>query len=240
MAKNNSKNIHFLRIVRTFFILSGIFFVTALIFAFTTVPFWGIYWLGTSKSELTGKPTNIVLLGGGGMPGAENLMRIWHTEKAARSFPDAPIVIAMPGDTADIHSTLRMMKAELVLRGIEPRRVLFENKGTNTRGQALNSLSLLDPQDPVLLVTSPEHTRRSVMTYQKAGFSKVYALPAFENATEADLTINDNQLGGRKNIAPSVSNTISFRYQVWNHLKYEINFLREFTALQYYHLRGWI
>lgn len=240
MAKNNSKNIHFLRIVRIFFIMSGIFFISALVIAFTSLPFWGIYWLGTSKSELTDKPSNIIMLGGGGMPGAENLMRLWHTEKAARSFPDARIIIAMPGDTADANSTLRMMKAELILRGVEHQRVLFENIGTNTRGQALNSLRILDPEDPVLLVTSPEHTRRSVMTYQKAGFTKVYALPAFENATEADLTINDRQLGGRKNIAPAVSNTISFRYQVWNHLKYEITFLREFTALQYYRLRGWI
>src|SRR5690554_2916904 len=114
MVNSNSKNIHFLRIVRIFLILQGFFLLAALAIAFTSLPFWGIYWLGTSKSELKSTPATIVLLGGGGMPGAENLMRIWHTGNAARSFPEAGIMIAMPGDTTDLKSTPQMMKTELV------------------------------------------------------------------------------------------------------------------------------
>jgi uncharacterized SAM-binding protein YcdF (DUF218 family) len=240
MAKNYSKNIDFLRILRIFFVATGIFFIVVVMVAFTTLPFWAVHWLGTSKSELSGKPEVIILLGGGGMPSESNLMRSWYTNKASRSFPAAKIVIAMPGDTSDNRSTPQLMKEELLMRGLDAQRVLFENKGANTRSQALNCFKILNPDVPVLLVSSPEHMRRAVLCFQKAGFKQVYALPAFENATEADLTFDDRDLGGRKTIAPDVGERTSIRYQVWNHLKYEITFAREMAALLYYKLRGWI
>ncbi len=240
MAKNYFKSIYFLRIVRIFFAAAGVFFIAALVMAFTTLPFWGIHWLGTSKSELNSTPETIVLLGGSGMPSESNLMRSWFAAKAAQSFPNARILIAMPGDTTDNRSTPQLMKAELALRGIDTGRVLFENQGTNTRAQALHCAAILDHTVPLLLVTSPEHTRRAVLCFYKAGFETVYALPAFENATEADLTYEDEELGGRKTIAPDVGQSISMRYQVWNHLKYEIIFAREMVALLYYKIRGWI
>lgn len=240
MAKNYSKIILFLRILRFFFIASGIFFIAAVVVALTTLPFWGIHWLGTSKSEIKGKPASIILLGGGGMPSESNLIRSWFTEKAARSFPDARVLISMPGDTTDNQSTPRLMKEELIIRGLDSCRVFFESKGTNTRAQALYCSEILKPAEPVLLVSSPEHMRRAVLCFQKAGFQKVYALPAFENATEADLSFEDDQLGGRKYVAPDVGEITAVRYQIWNHLKYEVTFAREMAAILYYKLRGWI
>jgi uncharacterized SAM-binding protein YcdF (DUF218 family) len=240
MTKSFIKNIHFLRILRIFFIAAGIFFLIMILLAFTTLPFWGIHWLGTSKSELKGEPGTIILLGGGGMPSESNLMRSWFTEKAARSFPSARVLIAMPGDTADSQSTPRLMADELAIRGLDKKRIVYENKGTNTRAQAIYCSEMLNPSEAVLLVTSPEHTRRAVLCFQKTGFRLVYALPAFEHATEADLTYKDEELGGRKIITPDVGESTSVRYQVWNHLKYEIIFARELAATVYYKLRGWI
>jgi uncharacterized SAM-binding protein YcdF (DUF218 family) len=240
MTKSFIKNIHFLRILRIFFLAAGIFFLIMILLAFTTLPFWGIHWLGTSKTELKGEPQTIILLGGGGMPSESNLMRSWFTDKAARSFPSARVLIAMPGDTADSLSTPRLMAEELAIRGLDNKRIFFENKGTNTRAQAIYCREMLNPSEALLLVTSPEHTRRAVLCFQKTGFSAVYALPAFEHATEADLTYKDKELGGRKTIAPDVGESTSVRYQVWNHLKYEIIFAREMAATVYYKLRGWI
>ncbi|RIH64767.1 YdcF family protein [Mariniphaga sediminis] len=240
MVKSRFKSIYFLRILRIFLVLSGIIFLTALLLAFTTLPFWGIHWLGTSKSGLKGEPATIILLGGGGMPSESNLMRSWHAGKAAKSFPGSKVVIAMPGNIADSLSTPLLMKKELMLRGTNPHQILFENEGTNTRSQALQCAKLLDTSKSILLVTSPEHTRRAVLSFQKTGFKKVNALPAFENATEADLSFKDDELGGRKTAVPDVGQSIQMRYQVWNHLKYEIIFAREMLALAYYKVRGWI
>ncbi|WP_340112860.1 YdcF family protein [Maribellus mangrovi] len=240
MAKLRVKNIYFLRLLRNFFVIVGMFFTICVLIAFTTWPYWGYHWLGTSKSELQWKPKYIVLMGGGGMPSQSNLMRSWHTANAYQSFPDSKIIIAMPGDAADSRSTPRKMEEELILRGIDPSSIILETKGTNTRSQALNCAGLVNYKTPILLVTSPEHMRRAVLCFQKVGFEKVNALPAFENAAEADFTFHDDELGGNTVLVPDVGKSMNMRYQVWNHLKYEILFVREMLALSYYKLRGWI
>jgi uncharacterized SAM-binding protein YcdF (DUF218 family) len=234
------KNIHFLRIVRIFFLIAGVFFIICVILAFTTLPYWGIHWLGTSKSNLEHEPQTIILLGGGGMPSESNLMRCWYTALAAESFRNADVLIAMPGETNDSLSTPVRIKKELILRGTEPERIIFESNGTNTRSQALQCKKMINAENAILLVTSPENTLRSVLSYRKAGFKKVDALPAFENATESNLKFQDDELGGNKILIPDVGSSISFRYQLWNHLKYEIIFFREILAIFYYKLKGWI
>ncbi len=235
-----SKSIVFLRILRNFASGIGIFFLLCILLALTEKPFWGYYWLGTSKSEMKWKPEVIIVLGGGGMPSQSNLMRAWYTANAAGSFPAAKVILSIPGDISDSLSTPRLMKNELILRKVPAENISFENQGTNTRAQALNCAGLINRNTPVLLVTSPEHMRRAVLCFQKAGFQKVNGLPAFENALEADLKFDDDKLGGNKTLVPDVGENINARYQLWNHLKYEILIAREITALAYYRLRGWI
>jgi uncharacterized SAM-binding protein YcdF (DUF218 family) len=240
MVQNRFKSIHFLKILRNIFILGGIFFLASIALAFTSLPYRGIHWLGTSKSEMKRNPKAIVLMGGSGMPSESNLMRSWYAGKAARTFPDATLVIAMPGEITDSLGTPQKLKKELVLRGAGEQRIIFENKGTNTRAQALNCKKLLKEKESVLLITSPAHARRSILSFRKAGFEKVNALPAFENAAEADFSFRDDKLGGNNKLIPAAGRNISMRYQIWNHLKYEIAIAREGMALLYYKCRGWI
>ncbi len=240
MKRFSLKSIQILILLRTFFVIAGVFFTGCLLLAFTTLPFWGYHWLGTSCSELKWKPETIILLGGGGMPSESNLMRSWYVAQAAASFPESRVIVAMPGDTTNPASTPRLMQQELEVRGLAAGRISIENSGTNTRAQALLCARMSSPSDAILLVTSPEHMRRAVLCFRKAGFEKVNALPAFENAAEADLTFRDDHLGGKQLPLPAVGRHLSVRYQVWSHLKYEILIAREMTALAYYKLRGWI
>lgn len=231
------------KIFRLILISLGVFFMATLVLSFTTLPFWGYYWLGTSKSVIAGKPDCIVMLGGGGMPSESNLMRAFYVFKAAQQSPESRILISVPGDTANSKSTVRLVAGELTNKGIDPKRIIYEPVGTNTRMEALcikkiNGGELTSKS--ILLVTSPEHMRRSVLVFRKLGFSKVSALPAFETALEADLVFKDKELGGRKIPVPEIGSSITVRYQFWNHLKYEILVARELTALGYYWLRGWI
>ncbi len=242
MAEKNIRR-RFLFLFRSLFVGLGVLFLLALIISFTTLPFWGYYWLGTSKSKITEKPDFIVLLSGGGMPSESNLMRAFFVFKAAQESPESRIVIACPGDTADSNSAARLIAAELTSKGIDPKRILYEQTGTNTRMEALCMQKLNGEQmtsKAILLVTSPEHMRRAVLVFRKAGFTRISALPAFENALEADLIFKDDELGGNKTLIPNVGSHTSVRYQFWNHLKYEILIAREMTALVYYKLRGWI
>lgn len=242
MAKSSFFN-RLITILRKLFGFIGVFFMILLVLSFTSLPFWGYYWLGTSKSSIAEKPDFIILLGGGGMPSESNLMRAFFVHRAATKSPDSRIIISIPGDTADTSSTARMVANELIEKGIERSRIDFEELGTNTRSQALrlqtfNSEKL--NQKSILLVTSPEHMRRAVLTFKKAGFKRISALPAFENALEADLVFKDDELGGNKILIPDVGGNTTVRYQFWNHLKYEILIAREIAALGYYKLRGWI
>jgi uncharacterized SAM-binding protein YcdF (DUF218 family) len=233
----------FLSISRNFLIGLGLFLFVSICLSFTTLPFWAYYWLGTSESKITGKPDYIVMLGGGGMPSESNLMRAYYVFKAAQQSPESRIIISVPGDTTNIRSAVRLVADELVLKGIDRKRILFESVGTNTRMEGLCVEKMVGQNKTTksfLIVTSPEHMRRSVKVFRKIGFVRINALPAFESALEADLIFKDDELGGRKIPIPNIGGSITVRYQFWNHLKYEILIVREMTALCYYWLRGWI
>lgn len=232
-----------LKIFRSVLLTFGVLFLILLMLSFTSLPFWGLYWLGTSESKITEKPDYIVLLGGGGMPSESNLMRAYFVCRAAGKSPESRIIISIPGDTTDTKSTARLVADELITKGIAQNRIFYEEIGTNTRSQALrlqnfNAENLRNKA--ILLVTSPEHMRRAVLTFRKAGFTRINALPAFEDALEANLIFKDEDLGGNKLPMPDIGGSISIRYQFWNHLKYEILIARELAALGYYKLRGWI
>ena len=238
----------------------GILFTVQIILALTSAPFWIWYGMGTKYAKISRPPDYIVVLGGGGMPSESGLMRCWYADKAARLFPDARIIIALPGNTADSTSSVIGMRDELVIRGIAPERILFEDSGTNTRAQALNIFSRISnieqrilksdrtvgqssvirhPSSGILLITSPEHLSRAVLTFKKAGFLKVDGLPAFEEAIEADITFHGKRLGGRKWV-PDVGENITVRYQFWTQMHYEMLVVREWLATGYYWVKGWI
>ncbi len=240
MKRNSSKIIQFFRFLRNMMVVPGFFFMGCLILSFTTLPFWGVHWLGTSLSKLEGIPGEIILLGGSGMPSESNLMRSWFAASAAAALPASRIWIVMPGDTADCRSTPAVIRKELTYRGVDPTRTRYVTEGANTRQQALCCALAMETSRPVLLVTSPENMRRTILCFRKAGFSAVNALPAFENAAEADFRFNDDDLEGKPSLLPDVGKNLQVRYQFWNHLKYEILIARELAALGYYKLRGWI
>jgi uncharacterized SAM-binding protein YcdF (DUF218 family) len=91
----------------------------------------------------------------------------------------------------------------------------------------------------ILIVTSPEHLYRAVLSFRKAGFKKVDGLPAFENTIESDLSFDDSSLGGKKWI-PGIGKNLTVRYEFWRQMRYEELILREWMAIVYYKVKGWI
>jgi uncharacterized SAM-binding protein YcdF (DUF218 family) len=240
-----------LRIILIFFGAVSLF---SIIMAFTPLPFHVWYNHSLSKAGIHRPPDYIVILGGGGMPSETGLMRTWYGAGTAIYFTSSKIIIALPGNSKDSSSSINLMKKELILRGINKERILLEDSGTNTRAQALNIFRLitnlshqfvnssahqLTNSSAILIVTSPEHLTRAVLTFKKAGFLKVDGVPAFEAAIESEITFNDAVLGGRKWI-PGVGENLGLRYQFWTQLRYEEMMMREFLAIFYYKVKGWI
>jgi uncharacterized SAM-binding protein YcdF (DUF218 family) len=221
--------------------ISGIFGLLFIILSFTSLPFWAHYYLGISSEPLEENPDVMVVLGGSGMPSSESLMRTYYASEAALKFPEARIIIALPGDTIEPLSSVRLMARELVLHGVDSSRISYENIGTNTRWEALNIKQRFYPDSSpvVLLVTSPAHIYRSVRTFQKAGFEKVGGLASFGKAHEDALEFDAAELGGQFGV-PDVGNQMGLRYAVWSRLHIQISVFREYIAIAYYWLMGWI
>jgi uncharacterized SAM-binding protein YcdF (DUF218 family) len=225
-------------VVNIIVIILGWVFLTALIFSFTDVPFYAYYWLGTYKTELPGKPDYIVVLGGVGMPSPEDLMRTYFAAQAAMETPDSRVVVSFPRDTS-LHevSPELLMADELMMRGVDSSRILFERKGYSTYTQALNVRKVIGSLRPdtlvIRIVTSPEHMLRATSVFRKAGFGSVGGSPAFEKAIEEEKLIKGLHRKSEKRF-------LNIRYNLWTYLKYEITVFREFCAIGYYKLKGWM
>ena len=95
---------------------------------------------------------------------------------------------------------------------------------------------LIDKQ--LLVVTSPEHIRRTVKSLNKVGFINVVGVAAYPATVDFDLSLKKQKLGGN-NAVPSVE-SVKMRYTFFNYLKLEITCIREYLALGYYRIKGWI
>lgn len=230
------------QLAKWFLAISGGAFIILCILAFTTLPFHMYHNLATYSMPGKLPPKAIIMLSGAGIPSENGLIRAYFTATMAVNYPDAIVIIAAPGDTSDTNSDPIRIAKELELRGVDPLRIFFEPEGKNTRGQALNlaNNSGIDLKSSyIILVSSPEHITRAVKTFNRAGFSWVSGLPTFETSLSEDLTFVDEELKGNK-IALPIGGNLQFRYQFWNHLKYEILVIREYIALGFYKLKGWI
>ena len=168
------------------------------------------------------------------MPSAGNLMRLYYTAGIAK-FYDCPVTIVHPYDSL-CHAE---MDKFLVNQGVT-KEILHDTIGTNTRSQVLglaeNQPELLTKN--IMVVTSPEHLKRTIKCFNKAGFQQVRGIAAYEATVDFDLSLQNQVLKGKESI-PNIENT-KLRYTFWNYLKLEIDTYREYFALFYYKIKGWI
>ncbi len=224
------------RIATSFFLIFGVFAFIMLVLSFTDLPYWAYHSLAMTDKHLEKDPQLIVVLGGNGLPSPDGFIRTYYASEAAKKFIDAKVLIAIPGDPGEEEDQPRMMARELRSRGIDSTRVVFETEGHNTRSQAINIAAMYASRttQPVLLITSPEHVYRSVRTFEEAGFTDVAGSAAFEMPLDEDRVSSKGE-GKEKQV-----NSLDLRYNMWSYLQYEIVVLREYTAIAYYKLKGWI
>lgn len=228
--------------IHVLLILGGLVFFTAIIFSYTVWPYRWESRLAAAKRHTPKNTQYIVLLGGGGIPSESSLIRTYHAARAAQQFPEAKVIIALPDKLDEKNNSIQRMAKELEMRGVNKNRILFEDKGTNTRAQAIYIREKYFPHStsvPLLIVTSPYHMFRAVSVFEKLGFSNVGGYPAFEKANSKNSTYSPDKVGGNKYI-PDIDKQPGIRYSMWSGLQKEILVLREHTAIQYYKLKGWM
>lgn len=225
-----------LRVVRRALLVVGTVAAIMVALACTRVPFDAHRWLGTAAGECRGGVEAIVVLGGSGMPSGPELLRLHRGAQLAVRHASVPVFVIHP-DTAD---AMRQMVHELVLRGVARERITTLSQGENTREQALVfARTAALPRSGVALVTAPENMYRSVRAFRRAGVSGACGVPAWEHAMHHDFNYEHAAIGG-KAWTPDVSEKTGLRYTFWNYLKLEVTCLREYAAIVYYKVNGWM
>lgn len=185
-----------------------------------------VQWITMADSPLQQEPVTIVVLGGGGIPSESGLLRTYFGAQASHLYPEAGVIVSLPTDGDPDTSSVGRMRDELVMRGVPSRLIKMEFRALNTHQQADAIRDMLGTerwQEPLLIVTSPEHVRRSVLAFRRSGFSNVGGLSTENAGADADM-------GER----------LFYRYGFWNTLQTEVAYLRETIAMVYYRARGWI
>lgn len=214
----------------------GTIAMVMVVLAATRLPFDAHRTLGTSAGECIAPADLIVVLGGSGMPSAAELRRLYHAAEVAQAMPAAAVLVIHPGDPA----VLQAMVAELILRGVGAERLRSLNEGDNTRAQALAVRAYLGSARPAMvLVTAPENMYRSVRAFRAVGLAQVCGAPAWDHAMDHAFTYAHRGIGGKAYV-PDVSHATGLRYTWWNYLKLQVTCLREYFAIAYYALNGWI
>jgi len=222
--------------------LFGLFLVSVLVLAMTSVP-WNWYGaLAAPDRNAEGSPDYIVMMGGGGIPSESGLMRSWKTAEAARLFSNAVVIVAMP--TEENESSPGAVEQELAMRGVEWSRMVREPKGRNTREQAKEVYQIIFSrgsvdQTIVGVVTSPEHMRRTWFAFKRAGFQHLIALPSWPEAISADLSYIESDLDA-PTLGGLVGGNAMIKYRFWDNLGILIKCARETAAMMYYRLMGWV
>ncbi|MCB0769368.1 MAG: YdcF family protein [Flavobacteriales bacterium] len=208
-----------------------------IVLAFTSIPFQAHRWLGMGGGVCTGPVDAIVVLGGSGMPSGPELLRLHYGSELARDLPQAKVFLVHAEDTV----TAALMVDELVMRGVDRERIELQLQGSNTREQAM--AMAMDHSAwggrTMALVTAPENMYRTLGAFRKVGFSGACGVPAFDQALFVDLEYSFKKIGGSR-LVPDVSDDLDLRYTFWNYLKLEVTCLREYAAIAYYRLNGWM
>ncbi|GAB5539252.1 MAG: hypothetical protein Salg2KO_13550 [Salibacteraceae bacterium] len=220
-------------IIRATLLVLGVLLFVAVCLSFTSIPFWAHYNLSVTESTLTSDPEQVIILSGGGMPSGDGLMKVFYASKLVRKYPEMEVVIALPNDTADSAGVKNIMlyKTALAGFGVDTGKVKWLKDGYNTRTQAVASAG--SKHKPTIVLTEPVHTYRAVSAFRNVGFTQVQGIATHETALgEVGLSSSKSELVEIR--------SLGLRYNVWSYIRYEVLVLREYTALSYYWLRGWI
>ncbi len=226
-----------LRLIVIFF---GVVFILMIVLSLTEQPFWMSYYLGTANSAIQADPDYIVIMGVGGMPGPKGFMRCYFGAEAAKTFPEAKVIIAMPAEAGKfLGSDPFEMYQEVSRYGIDDNRFIFEVHGTDSHSQAVEVFKILkeEPKKNLLIVTSPEHMYRCILTFEKCGFENVDGISSFSTPLNDNLLLTKEEFESE---SVPLARNITMRYNMWNYLKIEIEIAREFMAIAYYKCKGYV
>ena len=104
---------------------------------------------------------------------------IMNTAKAyLEKYPEAQLILTGGNADGSGRTEAVVMRDILTERGIVNERMILEDQAKSTKDNFRNTAQIIDPGEPVVLISSNYHMDRAVQTAESAGFSDVLRLPA--------------------------------------------------------------
>lgn len=153
------------------FLVEGIVAVGCAVFIFVeaVIILWG--------NKTAGEADYVIILGAkvnGTSPSLSLKARLDTAVIYLKRFPDTKVIVSGGQGTDEGISEAECMYRYLAEAGIDPERIIQENRSTNTRENLEFSAAFLDKEQvSVVIVTNDFHVFRSVGIAKKMGFARV-------------------------------------------------------------------
>lgn len=133
----------------------------------------------------TGEAKTALVLGlalENGKPTDDLLSRLDTAQRYLEEHPDAALILTGGNPDASGRTEAAVMRDVLVERGVPEEKLRMEDQAKTTKENFRDAARMIDPDDPVVLITSDYHMDRAVRTAKAAGFTDVMRLPAPSSA----------------------------------------------------------
>lgn len=113
-----------------------------------------------------------------GKPTDDLLARLNTAQAYLEKYPEARLILTGGNADASGRTEAAVMRDILAERGVKDDRMILEDQAASTKDNFRNTAQIVDPDQPVVLISSNYHMDRAVQTARSAGFSDILRQPA--------------------------------------------------------------
>ena len=135
----------------------------------------------SSVINTAGRADNAIVLGlalENGEPVPDLIARLDTAQAYLEEYPEAHLILTGGNADASGRTEAVVMRDILAERGVTDDRIVLEDQAESTKGNFRNAAQIIDPDKPVVLISSNYHMDRAVQTAKSTGFSDIMRLPA--------------------------------------------------------------
>ena len=145
------------------------------------VLFYGGKVIAGSLINTSGPADYAVVLGlalENGKPTKDLMYRVEPAKRYLDDHPDTTLILTGGNPDESGKTEAAVMRDLLTEIGVPQEKMILEDKAENTKENFRNILSMIDPKQTIVLISSNYHMDRAVLTAKGAGFENVLRLPA--------------------------------------------------------------
>lgn len=142
--------------------------------------------------QTPGTAENAIVLGlalQNGQPAPDLIDRVDTAAEYSREYPYSKLILTGGNPDKNGMTEAAVMKDLLIERGIDPAKMVLEDKAQTTKDNFLNTAKVIDPARPVVLISSDYHMYRAVNTAEDAGFTYIIRRPAPSSPVEYGVNV---------------------------------------------------